>query len=624
MEVVFISPVLTRGKDKKANDFFYSVENEVKKYILNVSIINSIDEIKRKKSNIKENTLIILFNSLNETYDNEILDFIEYLSKKNIEIWPVAMNKDTRIPIENIKSIQSFDVYEQLRCRNLSDDYINSIGLIFARKIISRVKPNFYNEKNLLFVSHRRIDGEEIAAKLCDQLLIQSKANTNFRDITNIEVGEEAQEEIELALSKSDVLIFIHTEKVAKSDWITRELIYAVLNNIPILWIKVGNASELDLPVKPAENPHLIYNEEDFYKQKSLVKIVDDVLSKSFELIMVNSDSVYDQIERFEDLCKSKQLNLNEIDESKLIYKLSISRQGCTYPQRDIKHYIQYFGRRCNEHDYKSIGEFLDKKTCDKDRLYDSAILLSDKNKIRSSKKDKYIVEENYDDFYDSCRTYLKQDETYKDIEIVISGSFPECDEIYKQSLYDAVNILSKEILKSGAKLTFGSHPTFQNIIFEISKKYRPGDYKNAVKMFISKYFKDKYDIEVLSKKATVYEIEEVNTNILESLTSLRKNMISRKPVKALICLGGKKRTKNDHNKGIVEEIEIARENNIPVFLVGMVGGKSSQIAAKYLKDKNWKELNDLPIELNEELALSLNYRTVFKKLIDNIVSYGE
>ena len=377
------------------------------------------------------------------------------------------------------------------------------------------------------------------------------------------------------------------------------------------------------MPIKPAENPHLIYNEEDFYNQKSLVKIVDDVLSKSFELIMVNSDSVYDYIERLEDLCKSKQFNLNEIDESKLIYRLNISRKGCTYPQRDIKHYIQYFGRRCNENDYKSIEEFLDKKTCDKDRLYDSAILLSDKNKIRLSKKDKFL-EENYDDFYDSCRNYLKQDKVSKDIEIVISGSFPECDEIYKQSLYDAVNILSKEILKSGVKLTFGSHPTFQNIIFEIGKKYRPSDYKNAVKMFISKYFKDKYNIEELNENAEVYEIEKVESNLLKSLTLLRENMINREEVKALICLGGIIRSENDSNKGVIEEIEIARENNIPVFLVGMVGGKSSQIAAKYLKNKNWAELNNAPIELNEELALSLDYRTVFKKLIDNIVSYGE
>ena len=88
--------------------------------------------------------------------------------------------------------------------------------------------------------------------------------------------------------------------------------------------------------------------------------------------------------------------------------------------------------------------------------------------------------------------------------------------------------------------------------------------------------------------------------------------------------MGGIIRSENDSNKGVIEEIEIARENNIPVFLVGMVGGKSSQIAAKYLKNKNWAELNNAPIELNEELALSLDYRTVFKKLIDNIVSYGE
>ena len=145
MEVVFISPVLTIGEDEKVNNFFGSVEDELKKYILNVSTINSIDEIKRKKSNIKQDALIIFFNSLNETYDSEILDFIDYLSKKNIEIWPVAINKDSRIPIQNIKFIQSFDVYEQLRCRNLSDDYMNSVGLILARKIISRVKHNFYN-----------------------------------------------------------------------------------------------------------------------------------------------------------------------------------------------------------------------------------------------------------------------------------------------------------------------------------------------------------------------------------------------------------------------------------------------------------------------------------------------
>ena len=49
MEVLLISPVLTIGEDKMANDFFCSVENEVKKYILNVATINSKDEIKRKK-----------------------------------------------------------------------------------------------------------------------------------------------------------------------------------------------------------------------------------------------------------------------------------------------------------------------------------------------------------------------------------------------------------------------------------------------------------------------------------------------------------------------------------------------------------------------------------------------
>ena len=56
--------------------------------------------------------------------------------------------------------------------------------------------------------------------------------------------------------------------------------------------------------------------------------------------------------------------------------------------------------------------------------------------------------------------------------------------------------MLSKIILKSGLRLTFGAHPTFQNLIFEIGKKFRTNDFQNLIQMFISKYFEGKYDIE--------------------------------------------------------------------------------------------------------------------------------
>ena len=44
-----------------------------------------------------------------------------------------------------------------------------------------------------------------------------------------MEIGEEAQEIIDSALSESDVLIFIHTEKASKSKWIEEDIKMRIL-----------------------------------------------------------------------------------------------------------------------------------------------------------------------------------------------------------------------------------------------------------------------------------------------------------------------------------------------------------------------------------------------------------
>ena len=383
MRIIFISPVLTMDECDKAQLFLECCINEIKNYLFDICVIENKTQILRIKSQINEDALVVIFNNQENKYSNEILEFINYINSKNFEVWPVAINKNSRIPIDSIKSKQSFDVFEQLRCRNLSDDYIKTVGSVFARRIISKVMPNFYNDNSLLFVSHRRLDGEEITAKFCDQLLIQAKNSTSFRDITNVEIGEEAQDVIDSALSKSDVLIFIHTEESSRSKWIEKEIIYAVLNNIPIVWVRVDKADESKLRVKPGDKPHIECSVSDFSDKYKLVQLVDNVIKKSFELIMINSYSVYDQIEAFKNFCESSNLNLIEVDKNKMIYKLNSPRKGYVYPQRDINHYIQYFGRRYKDDDIIKIRNFLDGYTYDEHKLYDSAILLSDKNKVR-------------------------------------------------------------------------------------------------------------------------------------------------------------------------------------------------------------------------------------------------
>ena len=470
-----------------------------------------------------------------------------------------------------------------------------------------------YNENCLLFVSHKRLDGEEIAAKLCDKLCVQAKTTKNFRDVVNIEVGEEAQKVIETALGKSDVLIFLHTNMSGVSEWIEKEIRFALLNNIPIIWVQIDNANVELLPVRPGDKPHFSYNSQDFDDEIKLTRIVDDILEKSFELVMAHSNDIYDQINTFKDFCATKNLKLIEEDKTQMIYKLESPRKGYYYPQRKMDHYIQYFGRRHNDSDLNKFTEFLEGKKYEEYQLYDSAVLLS--NNVKMFHTNKEITEENCDDFYYYWKEYLEEIKSKYDNEIIISGAFPECDEIYKQSLTDAVNLFSKEILKSGFTLVFGAHPTFKNIFFDIAKKIRPKDYKKALRMYISKFFKNEYDLHDLMKNAMVCEIENVELDLLKSLTQMRNEMINRANVSALICLGGKIR-EGDTSQGIDEEIKIARSRNIPVFLIGSVGGRSSQLAAEYKASGKWCELNNASEELNELFMYDFDYRKLIRKVI--------
>ena len=211
---------------------------------------------------------------------------------------------------------------------------------------------------------------------------------------------------------------------------------------------------------------------------------------------------------------------------------------------------------------------------------------------------------------------YLQKPVSNRNSEIIISGAFSDGEEIYKQTLTDALVIFAKSILKSGYILTFGSHPTFQELFFEISKLIYPENCKEHLKMYISKWFEDKY---LYSKEyyneSTTFNETEKNNSLSKSLTTMRKHMIQRKEVSALICMGGKIK-KNKADEGIREEIALAIENGIPIFVVGSVGGCSSIVASEY-KANGWQGLNDAPLVMNNEFAESLDYVMLSKQLLD-------
>lgn len=526
------------------------------------------------------------------------------------------MDKENRIPPSIISDKQSFDVYDQLRRRNLSNDYIEIPANVFTRKIISECMPTICNDDINIFLSHRRLDGEEITALICDTLNVLAPEKEFFRDIVNVNIGENAQDVIDTALVYSDVLVFFHTELSATSDWILKEILYALLNNIPILWVKIGNPDIKGLKYMPSEKPHLEYLEDNFCNQDKLNEIADQILDKSYEILLDKSNDVYDEMNCITDLLNDK---LELVNDTKMLYTLSLPRKGYNYPQRTINQFVQFFGRIPKQSDADELKSILAQYPSSE---FDSAVMLS-KRVITRTKYDN-ILSDNFDDFYYTYFKYLKGNSADLPYDIVISGAFPDSDEIFKQNLTYSLICFVKEILKEGFNLCFGAHPTFQELIFDTAKIVTE-NYGEKVKMYISNYFVSHNNILKFKDRCTPIEIDKVENDRILSLTELRKKLIERESVKALICLGGKIK-ENKSEEGIREEIAIAKSKGIPVFLIGSVGGCSSVIAKDYSQNDNWSEINVASKDLNISLMKGIDYKESARLVIDYIkqIAKGE
>lgn len=188
MTVYIISPELTAYCQDFEEDFLKALRSELDNYISH-DLIKNIDRIDEYNKAIRQEDLLIIFNGMKEfQIASRLLEFIENIQKQGTYIVPVALKKEYRPPISQIQFKQTFDVQEELRSRDFSNDYLEVIATIFARnEIISRVKPNIYSKKGLIFISHRRTDGEDLVAEFCDKLAVQYKHSNFFRDVTDVE-----------------------------------------------------------------------------------------------------------------------------------------------------------------------------------------------------------------------------------------------------------------------------------------------------------------------------------------------------------------------------------------------------------------------------------------------------
>lgn len=463
----------------------------------------------------------------------------------------------------------------------------------------------------LYFISHRRKDGERLAAKLADQLRLLTRERNVYRDVVNVAVGDDAQKDIDKNLALSDVLIFLQTETAHGSEYIMKELCFALINDIPVLWIVIDEASYENMKIRPGDKPILKYRREEFEDRNRMIEIVDEIEEKCFQLIMNNSNQVFSYIECLNDLKEKNKIRM-EIDRNEVLaYEIEYQQKTRDlYDDGIRRHYIQCFGRNPKQEDLQSFIEKV-KRTGIYDKN-DKVLLLSNHGQKEKNAGDNKICQGNYDDYIVNIQNMsgIKREKLNK--RIIISGAFPDSDEIYKNSLLEAVLIYSREIIRSGYTLVFGAHPSFQKPIFDMAALYS-SDIRYSVEMHMDKHYAGEYNLDELRDNCTLI--------LSDGLQEMRKAMICKENAEMLICLGGKIKT-DKSQQGVDIEVELAKEMNIPVALVGTVGGRSSEYAYEILEQNRWSELNGWGNDINEKLFYSVNHRLMIRKLL-NVINKG-
>lgn len=611
MEIIFCAPNLTMKKMDNANLFFKSCCEILNTYVTNISYISSFFQVDHLLAgNADTNDIFVFFNAEDGRYENKFLRLIKKYNDAQSRVWAIAMerNPECRRPPEPVTDKQSFDVSCRHENRNPMKNNMRAIAQIFARKIVAQTLSPLYRDEVLYFISHRRSDGEHIAAKLADELRNLTRERNVYRDVVNVEVGDDAQKEIDKNLAMSDVLIFLQTEEAQNSSYIMKELCYALIYDIPILWIQIDNASYSSMEIHPGEHPMLSYGSEEFDCQDRLSEIVDEIEEKCFQLIMNSSNQVYSYIEYLRDLSDADKIKLIGDKKAALAYEVEyVENTKDIYDKGLRRHYIQCFGRTPQKEDIEKLIQKVKKEeTYEKsDRIF----LLSNHGQREKPIGDIKVIEENFDDYIMNLENVSGIKRPKRNKRIILSGAFPDYDEIYKNSLLEAVSIYAREIIKNGYILVFGAHPTFQKLIFDIGKLYS-SDVKYSIEMHMDRAYIGEYDLRELEEKCTLV--------LSDGLQEMRERMICREKSELLICLGGKIK-KDKGQQGVDTEIELARSVNIPVALVGTVGGRSSEYAYEKITNNNWSDLNSWDKGLNENLFYNVNHRLMIRRLLNEI-----
>jgi hypothetical protein len=501
---------------------------------------------------------------------------IEAAQASGALVMPVAATVTSRTPPGPVDAIQSFDVVERLRARSLPDTATGLAAADLSRRVLARVQPTMNKTELRVFLSYRREDGDGPARRL--DAALSARHDHVFRDLVDIQDGAVAQDVIAEALDRADVLVFLDSPKAGSSPWIAEELTAALGRQVPIVWVRLGpDEGRVVLRVKPAARPHLAYDDGEPLHEDMAEAVLDAAFGLAREHVRT-AQNTFSQIRR---QAKTRGMSVETLDQRQLIYALtesSADRDG--YPRRAHSDVVQIFGHRPTRDDRQRLEAWLTEndygphsRTC---RAYDAAVLLDPLPRRAQVDEGSSMVLDNAETFLARMRPLPAAAPART---LLLFGAFPEGADS-QEPVKQAVHALSAGWLARGGSVVFGGHPTFTPLIVDVARSTVGDLATERVTIYQSEYWVSPTLAEAYGRLAAIVLVP-ASDDKEESLTRMRRRMVGDSAADIAVAIGGRTSEGGQHTPGVDEEIALAREASIPVYLLGAPGGRATELAAE-------------------------------------------
>lgn len=219
-------------------------------------------------------------------------------------------------------------------------------------------------------------------------------------------------------------------------------------------------------------------------------------------------------------------------------------------------------------------------------------------------------------------------------LRVLLSGSIPDRQDWTEPGLDRAILEFARDltalVLKHGGRMVHGCHPSLTPVLLAQARRFlRPEAASERLTLVMSQLWArsappeqlaelQRHSLFVVTPSVGDGDARDAMTRNL-SLTVLRKALVDHADV--VVAVGGRMH-RGRFTDGIEEELDLARAQGLPCFLIGALGGKTEELASTRLADLS--RGNGLTNVEREQFAATQDVAGLAGQLVRHLAAHGD